>query len=1129
MAGDLLQRSSVKEVIFIDKGVDDWQSLADGVPHGAEIVTLDPTRDGLEQMAEWAAGREGYSAIHILSHGSAGQVQLGSTSLNNDTLSGYSEALAQIGQSLTEDGDILLYGCDVAAGQSGVEFIGKLAQVTGADVAVSDDLTGADDKGGDWVLEQQVGEIQTQTLTKGQYQHVLAAPANQDFDSLNADTYYSLPYTDNGIIGLDFAASPGAYAYFYITDESTGFTTGNAAGLWVDSMIGMDSSVYVEFSSVDPDGDGPEAKPLFTLGQLAAGYYEYSHLSSYIVSGRADGEEVISVEVDLATTGNYGSGAASTITYTKSDQYLGMYVGGTLSFGDAWTNIDTVRFTVSDPDMMMGMVELLLDTIDFSEPVQEDTAPPTVAIDVADISLIASETSEVTFTFNEAVQGFSNANLTVANGTLSTVATADGGKTWTATLTPTANISDETNVITVTLDSVSDLGGNFGTGTASSNNYAINTTVPDTPTLALEVDSGASDSDGVTSSGQVNVSGLEDGATWEYSTDDGQTWNTGNGTSFTLQDDGAKSVIARQSDIAGNASSISQALSFTLDTTVSTPILALAEDNGADANDGVTSNGQVDVFGLEQGASWEYSTDDGQNWTAGESSSVTLQGDGTKSIIVRQTDVAGNASPASQTLGFTLDSPPTLISASSTPADNASDASTSVSLQLKFSEAISFKNTEGGITLYDLTDAQNPVAVESFDTSDIGSGNGTISIDGDTLTINPAQDLLLSTAYAVQISSDLIQDAVGNTFAGIVDYTTYKFTTIANTAPDITSNSGGETASINIAENSTAVTTVTATDAESDTLTYNITGGADQTLFQINSNSGALSFTTAPNFENPTDSDTDNSYIVEVTVDDSNGGTDVQTLTINVIDVNDAPVITSAPTGTVEENAAPSTVIYTATATDEDAGQALTYSLSGTDAALLNIDATSGEVTLKESADFEAKASYSFDVTATDDGDGSLSDTQAVTVSVIDVNDAPTGSVTITGTARQGAILTVSNNLADEDGMGEISYQWLRDGAEITGATGDSYTLVRADVRAEISVQARYTDGQGTAETVTSLVTDPVVALPVSPPRPEPELEIDVTPLPDTLVGESAVRETFNNISNEPRNARLVENTGNNK
>lgn len=80
MAGDLLQRSNVKEVIFIDMGIDDWQSLADGVPNGAEIVTLDPACDGLEQMAEWAAGREGYSAIHILSHGSAGQVQLGSTS-----------------------------------------------------------------------------------------------------------------------------------------------------------------------------------------------------------------------------------------------------------------------------------------------------------------------------------------------------------------------------------------------------------------------------------------------------------------------------------------------------------------------------------------------------------------------------------------------------------------------------------------------------------------------------------------------------------------------------------------------------------------------------------------------------------------------------------------------------------------------------------------------------------------------------------------------------------------------------------------------------------------------------------------------------------------------------------------
>ena len=86
-----------------------------------------------------------------------------------------------------------------------------------------------------------------------------------------------------------------------------------------------------------------------------------------------------------------------------------------------------------------------------------------------------------------------------------------------------------------------------------------------------------------------------------------------------------------------------------------------------------------------------------------------------------------------------------------------------------------------------------------------------------------------------------------------------------NAPPVITSDSGGDTATVSVAENTTAVTTVTASDPDSGTtLTYSISGGADQARFQINTSTGALSFITAPNFEAPTDADGNNSYIVQV-------------------------------------------------------------------------------------------------------------------------------------------------------------------------------------------------------------------------------------------------------------------------
>ena len=95
------------------------------------------------------------------------------------------------------------------------------------------------------------------------------------------------------------------------------------------------------------------------------------------------------------------------------------------------------------------------------------------------------------------------------------------------------------------------------------------------------------------------------------------------------------------------------------------------------------------------------------------------------------------------------------------------------------------------------------------------------------------------------------------------------------------------------------------------------------------------------------------------------------------------------------------------------------------------------------------------------DGHGTAeSVASAATAAVANVNDAPTGTVTISGTATEDQVLTASNTLADADGLGTISYQWQRDGVDIAGATGSTYTLGDADVGAQISVVASYTDGQ---------------------------------------------------------------------
>src|SRR5690606_37914898 len=87
-------------------------------------------------------------------------------------------------------------------------------------------------------------------------------------------------------------------------------------------------------------------------------------------------------------------------------------------------------------------------------------------------------TSLVTITFSEAVTGFTNADLTIANGTLRAVSISDGGITWTATFTPTSNINDATNLIVLDNTGVQNLSGNAGSGTTVSNNYVIDTVRP---------------------------------------------------------------------------------------------------------------------------------------------------------------------------------------------------------------------------------------------------------------------------------------------------------------------------------------------------------------------------------------------------------------------------------------------------------------------------------------------------------------------------------------------------------------------------------------------------------------------------------------------------------------------------
>ena len=295
-----------------------------------------------------------------------------------------------------------------------------------------------------------------------------------------------------------------------------------------------------------------------------------------------------------------------------------------------------------------------------------DATLPTATIVVSDSALAAGETSPVTITFSEAVIGFTNADLTVEGGTLSPVVSVDGGITWTATLTPTADLTDATNVITLDNTGVTDTAGNAGTGTTTSNTYAIDTvlpTTPSTPDLAAASDTGVPDDENTsddtpTFTGTADTESVirlySDGVEVGSGVAEGGNWSI---TSSQLAE-GNHTVTATATNAAGNVSAVSGGLIVTIDTSApSAPSITTA--GGLTHNSTPTVEGTAEAGSLVtlfEGTAILGTTiaDGGGDWTITVPSGLRLSDD-LHTLTATATDPAGNASPASDGVTFQVD------------------------------------------------------------------------------------------------------------------------------------------------------------------------------------------------------------------------------------------------------------------------------------------------------------------------------------------------------------------------------------------------------------------------------------------------------------------------------------------
>ncbi|NET45748.1 DUF4347 domain-containing protein [Okeania sp. SIO2B3] len=149
------------KLLFIDSKVENYHHLIAEVDPQTKVVILQPNENGIDQIAENLGKYHQLETIHIISHGAKNTLYLGSTILSLDNIHQYSESIQKWGKCLSAGGEILIYGCQVASGKEGKEFVRQLHQLTGANIAASETLTGNLSRGGNWNLEVIFGQLKS--------------------------------------------------------------------------------------------------------------------------------------------------------------------------------------------------------------------------------------------------------------------------------------------------------------------------------------------------------------------------------------------------------------------------------------------------------------------------------------------------------------------------------------------------------------------------------------------------------------------------------------------------------------------------------------------------------------------------------------------------------------------------------------------------------------------------------------------------------------------------------------------------------------------------------------------------------------------------------------------------------
>jgi Ca2+-binding RTX toxin-like protein len=1098
---------------FVDELLSDLPDIVREIPAAANTTIINSNQDGVAQILSALDGKRELSAIHILSHGQPGAILLGATVIDEATLTARAEDFVTIGRALAIDGDLLIYGCNTAEGEVGKAFLAELANLTGANVAASKTLTGAAPLGGDWNLEVRLGSVQAAPLNIPSYAGVLAAPTIGGLSPITVTEGDAAQQLG----GVTFTGGSG-YAGGSITFGVSGSTSGDQVSLFNDSdpnaagAISFDSTtgeVYYGngtgrdlIGQVDGTANGQNGQPLTihligtSTGAISNPSFEGSTsgwtinesrviLGTTVINGHVTPTDLTAPprSTEGVSTG-IDDGTVQSITYdselatdqqTDGTDSLRLFLNGNTTDGYDVVHgpsvySDTFAAQAGDIFTFDWRAAAGGDAFDaFGYLMNADTGEYVRVLDAtgqddegetnwAEASVTVPTTGNWFFVFVAGTYDFTGGR-------------AVGGSLYIDDFRVERSPVDDSVLSALagnvqyqnTSDSPPDAPRNLtievtdGTGETTSTSTPIDISlVNDAPTGGVAVVGTQTQGQVLTASNDVmDPDGIvSSGYQWQRQNTDG-SWSdiTGaTGVTYTLTqadvDAGHVRVEMRYTD-AGGASEV-----------VSGTALAVANANfastGAVQISGTPTQGAVltatnnvaDPDGIDSSAyQWQRQNTDGSWSDITNATGVTYalaqddvglpvravlrftDGDGVNGEVGSTPTVAvNNASfPSSGTVQ--VSGTPTqgeILTATNNVADPDGIVSSSYQWQHQLPDGTWIDIAGATDPAYTLT--QNDVGLPVRAVLNYVDGDGTSNaIQGTPLL--PVGNVNDAPSGGVDVAGDPAQGSVLTATNDVVDPDGIDTSTLVyqwqRQQPDGSwVDIGGATgANLTLTQDDVNAGHVRAV------LSYTDLGGASELVLG--------SAITVGNVNDPASGGV---HVAGNPTEDS-----VLTATNDVVD----------PDGII-----PSSVAYQWQRQQPDGSWVNITGATGANLTLTQDDVNAGHV--------RAIMSY------TDLG-GAAEQVAGDAIPVTNINDAPTGAVTIVGEAKEGKALTALSPLADADGLGLFTYQWLADGEVIPGAGDPSFVLTSAQVGKAITVKVSYVDQFGAPESVSSVATARVV------------------------------------------------------